>query len=126
MPHRPARFCVKQDLIEFGRGEPCVYRNCGNPEPAAGVDQLDVFRGIRQQKREALTRRKTVGGERSRNVPDALVERLERNSGTVDNQRRALRVIPACPAERMNVDHRLLPNEGAPGATKHQPEHFTD
>jgi len=33
---------------------------------------------------------------------------LERNSGTVDNQRRALRVVPGCPAERMNVDHVLL------------------
>src|SRR6266436_4053041 len=53
----------------------------------------------------AKVRCKAVGGERSRNVLDALVERLERNSGTVDNQRRALRVIPGCPTERMNVDH---------------------
>src|SRR5882672_1371156 len=126
MPHQPTRFCIKQNSIDFGGGEPRVYRDCSNAEPTAGVDQLDVLRRIRQQKREAVARRKAVGGERSRNVPDALVERLERNSGTVDNQRRALRVIPECPAERMNVNHGVLSNEGAPGAAKHQPEHFTD
>src|SRR6266702_8107781 len=105
MPHQPAWFCIKQNSIDFGCGEPCVYRDCSNAEPAAGVDQLDVLRRIRQQKREAVARRKAVGGERSRNVPDALVDLLERNSGTVGTQRRALRVIPECPAERMNVNH---------------------
>jgi hypothetical protein len=54
------------------------------------------------------------------------VESLERNSGAVDNQRRALRVIPGCPAERMKVNHRLLSNEEVPGIAKHQPEHFTE
>jgi hypothetical protein len=96
MPHQPERFCIKQNSIDFGCGEPCVYRDCSNAEPAAGVDQLDVLRRIRQQDREATARRKAVGGERSRDVLNALVERLERNSGTVDNQRRALRVIPGC------------------------------
>jgi len=105
MPHQPTRFCIKQNSVDFSCGESRVYRDCSNAEPAAGVDQLDVLRRIRQQKREAVARRKAVGGERSRNVLDALVERLERNSGTVDNQRRALRVIPGCPTERMNVDH---------------------
>src|SRR5713101_5818238 len=99
VPHQPAWFCIKQNSIDFGCGEPRVNRDCSDAEPAAGVDQLDVLRRIRQQKREAVARRKAVGGERSRNVLDALVERLERNSGTVDNQRRALRVIPVCPAE---------------------------
>jgi hypothetical protein len=54
---------------------------------------------------------KAVGGERSHNVLDALVERLERNSGTIDTQRRFLRAIPECPAERMNLNHRLLFNK---------------
>src|SRR6266852_1747098 len=108
MPHQPAWFCIKQNSIDFGRGEPRVYGDCSNAEPAAGVDQLDVLRRIRQQKREPVARRKAVGGERGRNVPDALVERLERNSRTVDNQRHTLRVVPECPAERMNVDHVLL------------------
>jgi len=36
------------------------------------------------------------------------MERLERTRGTVDNQRVRCAVIPGCPAERMNVDHRLL------------------
>jgi hypothetical protein len=35
-------------------------------------------------------------------------------------------VIPECPAERMNVNHRLLSNKKAPGAAKYQPGHFTD
>src|SRR5258708_36067239 len=91
-----------------------------------GVDNLDVRGRIGNKKRRGVARRKAVGDERSRNVLDALVERLERNSGTVDNQRRALCVIPECPAERMNVNHRVLSNEGAPGAAKRQPEHFTD
>jgi hypothetical protein len=97
--------------LDFSCGEPRVYRDCGNAEPAAGVDQPDVLRRIRQQKCESVARRKTVGGERSRSVPDALVERFERSSGTVDSERRALRVIPECPAERMNVNHRVLSNE---------------
>ncbi len=115
MPHQPAWFCIKQNSIDFGCGEPRVYRDCSNAEPAAGVDQLDVLRRIRQQKREPVARRKAVGGERGRNVPDALVDRLERNSGTFDNQRRALRVIPECPAERMNINHVLFtPCDTAP------------
>jgi hypothetical protein len=61
MPHQPARFCIKQNLIDFGRGEPCVYRNYSNPEPAASVDQPDVLRRIRQQQGESVARRKTVG-----------------------------------------------------------------
>src|SRR5260370_11152221 len=108
VPHQPAWFCIKQNSIDFGCGEPRVNRDCSDAEPAAGVDQLDVLRRIRQQKREAVARRKAVGGERSRNVPDALVERLERNRGTFDNQRRALRVIPGCPVERTNVNHVLF------------------
>src|SRR5260370_22527222 len=63
---------------------------------------------IGEKKGGRVARRKAVGGERGRNVPDVLVERLERNSSTVDNQRHTLRVIPECPAERMNVDHALL------------------
>src|SRR6266403_1010671 len=115
MPHQPAWFCIKQNTLDFGCGEPCIYRYYNNAEPTAGVDQLDVLRRIRQQKREAVARRKTVGGERSRNVPDALVDRLETNSGTFDNQRRALRVIPECPAERMNINHVLFtPCDTAP------------
>jgi len=51
---------------------------------------------------------------------------LKENRGAVDNQRRALRVIPECPAERMNVNHGVLSNKEAPGAAKRQPEHFTD
>src|SRR5882757_2861746 len=126
MPHQPTRFRIKKNSIDFSCGEPRVYWDCSNAEPAAGIYQLDVLRGIRQQKRKAVARRETTGGERGRNVTDALVERLERNSGAVDNQRCALRVIPGCPAERMNVDHRLLSNKGAPRAAKHQPEHLTD
>jgi hypothetical protein len=127
MPHQPERFCIKQNSIDFGCGEPCVYWDGSNAEPAAGVYQPDVFRRIRQQKREAVARRKAIGGERSRNVLDALVKRLERNIGTVDNQRRLLCVIPGSPAERMNVDHFLPPNdERAAGVAKYQPEHFTD
>src|SRR6266853_1216987 len=74
MPYQPTRFCIKQNSIDFGCGEPCIYRDCGNAEPAAGVDQLDVLSRIRQQKREAVARRKAAGGERARNVLDALVE----------------------------------------------------
>src|SRR5467141_2882364 len=107
MPYQPTRFCIKQNSIDFGCGEPCIYRDCSNAEPTAGVDQLDVLRRIRQQKREAVARRKTVGGERSRNVPDALVERLERNSGAVDNQSRAFWIVSRSPAKRMNIDHCL-------------------
>ena len=58
---------------------------------------------------------KAVGGERSDNVLDTLVERLERNSGTVHNLRRSLRVMPACPAERVNVDHPLFSFFRPPG-----------
>src|SRR5271170_7718547 len=47
MPHQPTRFCIKQNLIDFGCGEPSVYRDCSNAEPAAGVDELDVLRRIR-------------------------------------------------------------------------------
>src|ERR1700719_81828 len=115
MPHQPSRRCIQQNSIDFSCGEPRVYRDGSNAEPTAGVYQLDVLSRIRQQKREAVARRKAGGGERSRNVPDALVEHLERNSGAVGNQRRALRVIPECPAERMKVNHRLLSNEEAPG-----------
>ena len=68
MPHQPARFCIKQNSIDFGCREACVYRDCSSAQPAAGVDQLDGLRRIRQQKREAVARRKAVGGERSRNV----------------------------------------------------------
>src|SRR5580704_19345467 len=34
MPQQPARFCIKQNSIDFGCGEPCVYRDCNNAEPA--------------------------------------------------------------------------------------------
>src|SRR6266566_1770134 len=48
MPHQPTRFCIKQNSVDFSCGEPRVYRDCSNAEPTAGVDQLDVLRGIRQ------------------------------------------------------------------------------
>jgi hypothetical protein len=38
-------------------------------------------------------------------------------------QRRALRVIPECPAERMKVNHGVLFNEGVPGAARLQASH---
>jgi hypothetical protein len=65
MPHQPTRFCIKQNSIDFRCGASCVYRNCSNPEPTAGIDQLDILRRIWQQKREAVARRKTVGDERA-------------------------------------------------------------
>src|SRR3984957_20066931 len=109
MPHEPAWLCIKQNSIDFGCGEPRVYRDCSNTKPTAGVAQLAILGRIWQWKLEAVARRQTFGGERSRNVPDTLIERLERNSGTVDNQRHALLVIPGSPAERMNVDHFRRP-----------------
>src|ERR1700756_2942662 len=48
MPHEPSRLCIKQNLIDFSCGEPRVYRDGSNAEPAARVDQLDVVRRIRQ------------------------------------------------------------------------------
>src|ERR1700722_2396754 len=80
MPHQPARFCIKQHLIDFRQGEPSVYRDCSNAEPAAGIDQLDVLRRIRQQKREAIARRKTVGDECSRQFFNPIVEPGESDS----------------------------------------------
>src|SRR5580704_6802530 len=47
MPHQASRFCIKQNLIDFSCGEPRVYRDGSNAEPAARVDQLDVVRRIR-------------------------------------------------------------------------------
>ena len=85
-------------------GDSCL-RRLFTPESAAGIDQLDILRRIWRQKSEAVARGKAVGDKRSRNVPDALMECLKINSSTADNQRRALCVIPACPAERVNVDH---------------------
>src|SRR5690349_1564389 len=104
------RFCIKQNSIDFGGGEACVYRDCRNAEPAASVNQLDVLRRIRQQKREAVARRKTVGCERRRNVLDSLLECLKRNNITSSNERRALLVVPSPSPERMYVDHFLPPN----------------
>src|SRR6266404_612744 len=44
MPHQPARFCIKENLIDFSCGEPRVYGNCSNTEPTAGVDQINILR----------------------------------------------------------------------------------
>src|SRR6266567_8744137 len=38
MPHQAARFCIKQNSIDFRCREPCVYWDRRNAEPAAGVD----------------------------------------------------------------------------------------
>jgi len=56
MPHQPTRFCIMQNLIDFGGGEPCVYWNGGNSQPAAGIDQLDVLRSIGEQESKAIAR----------------------------------------------------------------------
>src|SRR5689334_24128987 len=34
MPQQPAWLCIKQNSIDFGFGEPRVYRDCSNAEPA--------------------------------------------------------------------------------------------
>jgi len=85
MPHQATRFCINQNSVDSA-AESLAFIGLQSRRASAGVDQLDVLGRIRQQKREAVARRKTVGGERSASVLDALVERLERNSGTVDNQ----------------------------------------
>ncbi len=105
MPHQPTRFCICKDSVDFGCGESSVYRNGGNPEPAAGIYQLDVLRRIWQQKREAVARRKTVLGERSCDALDALVKSLKGDAGTIDNERRTFWIISGSPAERINIDH---------------------
>ena len=55
---------------------------------------------------------KAIGGERSHIVLDALVKRVERNSGTV--------------AERISVDYCLEPNDDEAAGAATSTEHFTD
>jgi len=79
MPHQSARFCIKQNSSISAAERSCVYRTAGNAEQLQALDN-SMYSEIRQTEARGGCPPQSRWGERSRNVLDALVERLERNS----------------------------------------------
>jgi len=104
MPHQPTRFCIKQNSVDFSCGESRVYRTVVTPSQLQAVDQLDVLRRIRQQKREAVAAAKPLAASAAAmfwtRSWSALKETAHRRQPTP-----CVACNTGCRPRRMNVDH---------------------
>src|SRR5580658_1506228 len=108
MADDPMRTRILEHPVDLSGRQASVQRNGNHAQHAARINELDVVGPVRQQQSQAVSRPKTVDGERRCNAFYPSMEFAKGQESTVTNKRSSAGIKSQCPAERMNINHLLF------------------
>src|SRR5262245_32067864 len=99
VPDEAARVRVGKDAIDFDDREPGVYRNRDDPQPAAGIYQLEVLGSVREQESQPVSALKTMPAERRNDTGNTTMKLSKRRMPSARAKRGAFRIIASSPSQ---------------------------